>query len=506
MIWHILRKDLRRLWLPASVACILLACLAMLDAWRFDYEVGLAETALNLLVPLAWSVLIALAVQLDPLTSDKAFWLTRPFRRSSLVAAKVLFCVATVHLPMLASDAAILMTHGFSPLDASLFSKQLLVLFAVTVPSLAVASVTSTVAGFGWCALAGAAVGLVLNTALVGHRFPWTQTDWMPGALALLLVALGGAAMIAVQYARRWALAARAVGIGIAAGAVLTFSYVPRDLTGAMQCAFEPDLNGPVDVRYEPGADVKMPVTRIPPGRVAVSLPVRLTSLGQSERVLSEQLFLRVTGQGGRSWEVRRDLSPDRRAHLAVDPQQQVQAQFLLPERSFVQALGTTPVRVDGRISVRPLRTGPLRVLPATFEQTDVPKLGRCSSTVQAVAMFGIENLKVTCEAPGELPPATRVTLRDPATGREWKQGLGDAANFRSFPAFAWLSPLERRQTFLQIVDSDSSKPGDRWLVPRSVLDRSQMTIQPTIIEGCANVSYSFTVPNLQERIAQMAR
>ena len=69
----------------------MLACLALLDSWRYDFESGLPETVLNLILPLVWGVLIALAVQLDPLTSDTAFWLTRPYRRPALLAAKILF-------------------------------------------------------------------------------------------------------------------------------------------------------------------------------------------------------------------------------------------------------------------------------------------------------------------------------------------------------------------------------------------------------------------------------
>lgn len=505
MIWHILKKDLRRLWVPAGVAGLLLACLTVMDAWRFDWEVGLAETLLNLLVPLAWAVLIALAVQLDPLTSDKAFWLTRPVRRPALLFAKLLFAVVVVHGPMLVSDVVILTAHGFGPLQESLLWKHLLVLLVVTLPSLAIASVTSSVAGFGWCALAGGAAALLLNTALVGQRYPWSQRDWVPGALALLLVTLGGAVMLAVQYRQRWALGARVIGIGIALGAVLVYSYAPRDLTGAMQCALERDLRGPVELQADAGATGSVPFPFIPSGRVGISLPVRVTGVEQAERVVAEQLFLRVSAPGGRRWEMRRDLNPQPRAYLGVDPRALRQGQFLLPERSFVQAIGSAPVQVEGRASVRALRAGTVSVLPAVFGATDVPNVGRCYSALQP-SMFGVENLKVTCEAPGALPPLTRVIMKDPETGREWQQGLGDSGRVLPYPSFTWLSPVRRLQTFLRVVESDSGRPDDRWLVPRAMLDRARIFIHPTIAQGCKNVSYSFTVANLQEYITPPAR
>ncbi len=505
MIWHILRKDLRRLWVSAGVAGLLLACLTMLDAWRFDWEVGLAESVLNLLVPLAWAVLIALAVQLDSLTSAKAFWLTRPVRRPALFAAKLLFAFLVVHVPMLVSDAAVLITHGFTPVQASLLSKQFLVLLVVTLPSLAIASVTSSVAGFGWCALAAGAAALLLNTALVGRRYPWSQSDWVPGGLAVILLTAGAFAMLAVQYRMRWAPVARAIGMGVALGAVLTYSYAPRDVTAAVQCALESGLRGSVDIRPDEGPSRLAPFPFLPPGRVGISLPLRVTGIHESDRVSAEQLFLRVSAPGGRAWEMRRDLRAEPRAYLSLDPQASRQGQILLLDRSFVQAIGNAPVQVEGRATLRTLRARKLQVLPAIFGGTEVPGAGRCYSAVQS-SMFGVDNLKVTCETPGSAPPFTRVVLQDPATGREWKQALGDSGRVLPYPSLAWLSPLQRRQTFLRVVEHDSARSDDRWLVPRAVLERARVSIYPTVAEGCENVSYSFTVANLQEHIAPPAR
>ena len=131
MIWHILKKDLRRLQWSIVAVTAFLATLLVLDSWRYDSQAGLSETALNLFVPLAWSLLIASSVHIEPLTTDNAFWLTRPYRRSTLLVAKLAFAVLTIHLPLLIAHGALLVSHGFSPFAEELIWKQLLVLFAI---------------------------------------------------------------------------------------------------------------------------------------------------------------------------------------------------------------------------------------------------------------------------------------------------------------------------------------------------------------------------------------
>jgi hypothetical protein len=338
----------------------------------------------------------------------------------------------------------------------------------------------------------------LLDAALQGRRFPWIQADWVPGALALLVLAAGGLSIIVLQYARRTRWLARGFGLAVALGAVLTFAFMPRDVTAAMQCSLAPDPPRDVSVRFEPGLQVDPPVMMAFPDRVAVSIPVRVTGLEKTWRVWAEQLTLRVSARGGPSWETRRDLGIDRRAHLLVNPDRDATAQTLVPDRDFINAVGGAPVRIEGRASIRPYHQGEPRILPSTFPQTDVPGLGRCSAS-RSMPLLNREVLTVVCESPSEIQPLVAVTLVDPQTGREWRQRLGDSYTPHMVPAIHWLSPLNRRQTYLQIVEKESQLPGDRWLVPRSVLRRARIHIVPAVEEGCANVSYSFDVPNIRE-------
>src|ERR1035438_3213039 len=142
LVLHTFRKDVRRLWPAALVSLVLLATLTRTDRWRSDTLVSSAEGWLNLVVPLAWACLIALAVLEEPLAGDRHFWLTRPHRWPALLAAKLIFALLFVHVPSLIADAYILAAHGFPPFESlpHLLWKQLAFAAFVTLPALALAA------------------------------------------------------------------------------------------------------------------------------------------------------------------------------------------------------------------------------------------------------------------------------------------------------------------------------------------------------------------------------
>ena len=121
MVLHTLRKDVRRLWPVVVIALVLLGTLARSDRWRSDTIIGSNEGWLNLLLPLAFACLIALAVLEEPLAGDRHFWLTRPHRWSALLAAKLTFALLFVHVPFLIADGYILVWCVRSSLTLTVF-------------------------------------------------------------------------------------------------------------------------------------------------------------------------------------------------------------------------------------------------------------------------------------------------------------------------------------------------------------------------------------------------
>lgn len=175
LLLHILRKDARRLWLPLGVTLVLLGVLAHDDGWRSDSMPGLAEGWLNLLLPLAWALLAALAVHEESLVGDREFWTTRPYRRTALAGAKVVSLLLAIHVPSFLADCAILLVRGFNPLEwmPQLLGKQLLLACWLTIPAAALATVVGSIAHFMLAALAIAAGAAFLGGTLDRFSAPW---------------------------------------------------------------------------------------------------------------------------------------------------------------------------------------------------------------------------------------------------------------------------------------------------------------------------------------------
>ena len=111
--WHLLKKDLRRLWplLSFTYGILLLqGFLALQDPLTEEEFIRFNPHSLLLIA--AVMGVVGMVVQQEPLVGTTAFWLTRPIRRSSLVLEKVAFLLAfVVALPILA-DISIWMAYG----------------------------------------------------------------------------------------------------------------------------------------------------------------------------------------------------------------------------------------------------------------------------------------------------------------------------------------------------------------------------------------------------------
>jgi hypothetical protein len=111
---HIFAKDVRCLWYEIAIVLIIAVDYAYLQC--LSHPPYVLATVLLALQPIAWPFLVVRAVHEEPLPGDQQFWITRPYSWRSLLAAKVLFMLAFLHLPLFLADCVILAWHGFSPL------------------------------------------------------------------------------------------------------------------------------------------------------------------------------------------------------------------------------------------------------------------------------------------------------------------------------------------------------------------------------------------------------
>jgi len=71
-------------------------------------------------MPLSWAFLIVQVIHGEMLAGHRQFWITRPYEWKKLLAAKVLFMVSTINLPVLVADVYVVHKAGFH-LSSSIF-------------------------------------------------------------------------------------------------------------------------------------------------------------------------------------------------------------------------------------------------------------------------------------------------------------------------------------------------------------------------------------------------
>lgn len=177
-VFHIFKKDVRHLWPRIVIVLLLMAAHAYYDIRSVPYEIPETRTIntlamlLSMVLPLAMWFLIASAIIEEALPGDRQFWLTRPYRRTSLFAAKVLFILVFISVPLFLSDCYILATQGFmvAGVLAKLLLRQLLLAALFILPSFTLATVATGIVQFvlAWFILL---LALILETIIGSALF-----------------------------------------------------------------------------------------------------------------------------------------------------------------------------------------------------------------------------------------------------------------------------------------------------------------------------------------------
>ena len=302
---HIFRKDARRF---AYEICVL-AVLTCAWAWA-HIAPDLRATYANLagaILTLGWWYLIARLVHEEPLTGDRQFWITRPYSRLSLVAAKTLFIVAFVNVPLLLGGFAILGAAGYRPLaylPNFLWMQLTFTMIALLVPG-ALASLTRNLAQFvltilGLCigVMALSAIGGPINTGpLYQSRGPAWTADLLP-----LSIGLASLCMLLLQLRRRDRLISASVGIAL----VVLVLFADSDLhwrigTTVQSRMFRQDGTASAAVNISV-AGVEPDSKRPDRTGAALAVPLRIRNIPEGETAAPEIVELIFEAPGGLRW------------------------------------------------------------------------------------------------------------------------------------------------------------------------------------------------------------
>jgi hypothetical protein len=351
---HIFKKDIRFLWLEISIS---LAAVAGFTFTMFSQAQsliapetrGTAATLLAYLLPVTWCVLVARVVYAEPLCGDRQFWVTRPYERASLLAAKALFVAVFVNLPKLASDAVIIRAHGFriaSEAGGLLWSQVLLTALLV-LPLAALSAITTGIvqllAVISLVALAVAGWNLVIPD--LGMGAPWLALEWTRSYSAGLVVMVAAVAIILRQYVRKGTAVSRFLAGGAVMAAFLVLLFFPWPAAFALQSRLS---SRPVDagVRIDYDPNVKWGVRAFASqGRdVDLQIPLRISGIPPYLYFVAEGIAATVEGPGGAVW--RTDHEP--RSHVRYRGQSIAFCATVAP--SFYEKVKNDPVRIRGSV------------------------------------------------------------------------------------------------------------------------------------------------------------
>jgi hypothetical protein len=498
LVLHIFKKDARHLWPQIAVTIAILAALGREDRWRSDWLAGQTEGWLNLLMPLAWAFLIGLAVGQEPIAGDRQFWITRPYRRSGLLAAKLLFAMAFVHMPFFLEQAYVLAARGFSPLEylPQLLWNQVLLFAALTLPAMALAALASTFTQFVM-EVVGVAAGIIfLRSTFDTSPVPWQRVDTVRVGVTIALIAAASIAIAWMQYFGRRVKVSRGVGIaaGVAAGVVFA-AMLPRSAF-AVRSALAP-IQQPLAMAI----DNSRQYSGMSLSSTLVEIPVVISGMPDAQFHV-EGLGMRIIGPGGVSYSSPARPNQQNYEKVAfegwVGPGTEHPAHGWLSLRfspEVYRQLKDTEVEIGGEAGITAYRLGDTTWMPAVGVSR-TPLDGHCTSKV-VEDPWSRRLLKVECESPSAIPLPTRVRLWDPQTGHDWKAAVGDSAPFSTGPRSTWLAALDRRQTFFLLAEGS----GPRWsgYVPPSVLAEGRIAITPEIVTGYSVLKYRLTSVRLSQ-------
>jgi hypothetical protein len=444
---HIFLKDARHQWLEILISLVATSALVVESPTRwhtgltayvnafsyFAFSRNLPEL-LILIVPLSWWLLISPVIHEEKLVGDRQFWITRPYEWKKLLAAKILFLIVFLYIPLMVAQSAMLVGAGFSPFSSvgGLLENQLGLMCAVVLPLVALSTVTRNFARMT-LALLGALVCLIAIAAMASAVPPDRVAIPHSGEIFFWIVLCLCGAVIILQYARRnakvsWIMLVLLVVLfgafdrgGSSDDAQMNRKYPPGQAgAGMAQFAYQ-----------EKQGEASSFVTQYHDW-VGIAVPVDVS--GVAEGTITIPDFVKVTLQapGGKRWtSTWQGASIDK----LFSGGRVVNAQFAMPRAVYEEFIGK-PIGVQMTFALTQARAEtPMRL---TLNQNDfaVPEVGMCSPVWYGPGEIG----SIVCRSALRQPPLTAVNSNWSADAGGCKSSNGDDG----VQTAAWIGALEK--------------------------------------------------------------
>jgi hypothetical protein len=431
LILHIFRKDAIRLWPLASVFLALLALHGFMDRKYAPYGPPDPLSALPSLLPIACGILLVALVHQEGLVGEREYWLSRPLPRRQLLAAKVLFVLVFVNLPLFVYQAATIISAGL-PLSRNLLNLLCLQVFFTAVdilPVAALAAVTKNMVQTVLAALAAAAViGAMSSIDWADQINPASGINWIESTVSAAILLSLSAVVMLVQYSRRAANVTRPILAAALALAALAY-ILPFAWEWPIQMRLSPQQVDPAAVRiaWNPANRHALPPDSRTnsPDFVRLDIPIEIDNVPLDTSVNIEAIQPIAETPAGDAWRPR---------WMREDVNYAVDGPYfnIYMDRNFFQRVKDTPLRFHGVMSLTLLRK--VRTLPLILSgRVDVPGIGNCASYPPAPGAQ-LRGPVISCNS---VQPSARLVLVE--RGRRFP---GYQPDFAPYPASAGYSPL----------------------------------------------------------------
>jgi len=340
---HIFRKDVRHLRFEIAGILLLLIVLVLtgVQTWEGLQSRGGPESdsggPLDVLLPLAWSLLIARAIQTEALPGDRHFWLTRPYSRSGLLLSKALLIVTFINLPLMAAQAAIVSLDGLPLLSnfGVLLWNQVLISVLLLLPVAAMAALTRNLAQFLPLVVL---TGTLLAGPVSAHG-SMGDLEWIRSSLGLFIAAAIGVLVLQRQYRLRRSVNTAFLALGSTAAGMILYLAFPHSLAFAIQSRVMGLPDSQLALRLDQTGRRTKDLMEANRYQQMVALPIAVTGADpRNLRVDSSKItFKSLSGITRQSW-----------ARVTVVEQQLVHTTSL--DRTFFDAAKDSPVNVRAEL------------------------------------------------------------------------------------------------------------------------------------------------------------
>ena len=397
-------------------------------------------------------------VQGEALVGDRQFWVTRPYEWKQLLAAKMLFALVCVNLPLLLLDIFLLAKAGFTPSHyvLGLLWVQFLIVLVVILPVMVLATITSSIWQVG-LALLVIALYLVAMGVL-SDQIPSSNFS-SPIAESLVTVLLVGTCIgiVLLQYSRRKTARSRWLLASFAALPLLVLVATPYQSVIAHQYPhLETGQQPPVHLTVLPASKIDAADGENAEKEVEIQIPLGVSGIAGDSIVVISGLMAAIEASDGEQWS-----SGWQSPGTSLFPEQNRTEITFQVKRSFFEGVKSSPVKIRISLAFTVYRDGNRRRFLTPEGEFPMPDVGLC------LAQAGYAR-SIHCRAPLRTPSSFLITsdlsettcpvlegesrAKPGTTTRHWDH------HSDSGPAEIGISPLKEVDFYLGISNYSSTR------------------------------------------------